>query len=46
MCGGGGGGAGILRYYHKYIRRGQFWGVQKNEYFGDMKKLWIFLGGH
>ena len=23
-----------------------FWGFLKNEYFGGMKKLWIFLGGH
>ena len=23
-----------------------FWGFQKNEYFGGMKILWIYLGGH
>ena len=42
VCGGGGeGGNPIL-----LIWLGPFWGVQKNEYFGGMKKLWIFFRGH
>ena len=32
--------------FDTYLWLGPFLGVQKNEYFGSMKKLWIFLGGH
>ena len=32
--------------FYTYLWLGPFLGVQKNEYFGSMKKLWIFLGGH
>ena len=32
--------------FDTYLWLGPFLGVQKNECFGSMKKLWIFLGSH
>ena len=53
----GGGGGGVLLYFHTYVGSGHFWvfkiwnfnvfgGFQKTEYFLDKKILWIFLEGH
>ena len=55
--GGGGGGGGIPIFSHirrlgpffwvQYSEFQYFWGFQKNEYFfGGIKILWIFFGGH
>ena len=50
--GGGCGGGWVLQYFHLYVGLTHFLGFNifggflKNEYFGGMKKLWIFLGGH
>ena len=36
----------FIRRFDPLFRVQHFLGVLKNEYFGGMKKLWIFLGGH